>query len=876
MADAFELVPLDDAGRGGDGWELEPIEPEQPSTLRNVALNNPLTAIAETGANLLSQGVALPAAGLAGIGAAAGKALGLTDAEPADVVHKVGGALTYQPRGEMGQAATEAVMYPFQKLAEVGQGAGDWVLDKTGSPAAATVVDTAINAAPMAIVPGWKAAKSATARGLLNHHPNPSPEVLQRLLRISPDEASVYFETWQAGRAAKAGGQNAAAPSPVPSRVQRVGADEAALPESGEPGLAALRREGDQGLSALDGELQQLPDGRWSEATPEALAGAAGREWGLRTDELPVAGTEIPGRQSAHLPQGDLARGDFEHSGNRAPASDLPEHLQASPAETGNGRGSSAFTPDDASRGPDTTQLQRSDSEPGALGAGDRHQPGDIAGAAVPLRHRVGASPDRGGSAQASIARAERILTERGSIAGWVDHYNKNVRDGSTVESFRRNQDGSHTLRVSDGDSRKTRAVTIPADKLPEYLNVLRDPAKIAEIEARSQGDVVLGRRIRELDDATLSHWRGMVSLSEAARQKLELEAARRRTLDDAAPVSSVVEKPEARPLSMQIDRAAHDAATSPLNDKPQPTPAQIEAGTYAKGHLNLHGLPIAIENPKGSIRRGTDPSGRAWETEMQHHYGYLKRSAAKDGDHVDVFIGERPESTRAFVIDQIDPKTGKYDEAKVVLGAIDEADARRIYQANYEPGWKGLGAVTPMEMDAFKGWVNSEASKRPAGLPRVAGKAVTEFDDAALSRLATAPTLSEVARSKIAAEIERRAASADFPDAPVRAQIGEASAVQDMAASTVQNGTWNPGANYAPFVDQMRTPDAKAASVADLPAPKRRENIIKRFASEIGTTVYEGRVKGKNALASSGPRWRKSAPSAPTTSRSRRMRSRT
>lgn len=830
MSAAFELVPIDADERGGD-WELAPIEAEKPSVLKTVAFNNPLTAIAETGANLLSQGVALPAAGIAGIGAVAGRALGMTRAHPADVVHKVGGALTYQPRGEFGKAATAAVMAPFEALAKVGTAAGDKVLDATGSPAAATAVDTAINALPMAIAPAWKAGKATTAQGLLNHHPNPSPEVLQRLLRVSPDEAGMYFETWQAGRAAKAGGQNAATPSPVPGRVQRVGSDEAALPESGEPGVAALRREGDQGLPALDGELSELPRGHGAEAAPEALAGAAGRERGLRADELPVDGAEIPGGQPSFLPQGEMARRELEHRRDSAPGSDLPEHLQASPAAAGNGRGASAFTPDDAARGPDTTQLQRADSEPGALGAGDRHQPGDIAGEAVPLRNRVGASPDRDGSAQASIARAERILNEQGSIAGWVDHYNKNVRDGNTVESFRRNQDGSHTLRVNDGRGQRT--VTIPPDRLPEYLNVLRDPARVAAIEARSQGDVVLGRRILELDDATLTHWRGMVSLSEAARQKLEIEAARRRTLDDAAPASSVVEKQEARPLSMQVDRAAHDAATSPLNDKPQPTPAQIEAGTYAKGHLNLHGLPIAIENPKGSIRRGTDPSGRAWETEMQHHYGYVKRSAAKDGDHVDVFIGERPESTRAFVIDQIDPKTGKYDEAKVILGALDEADARRIYQANYEPGWKGLGAITPMEMDAFKGWVKSDASKKAVGIPRIVGKAVTEFDDAALSRLATAPTLSEVARSKVAAEIERRTASADSsPEAPAQ-----------------ELNSWAPGANYVPLVDEYRPATSQAASVSDLPAPKRRENIIKRFATDIGTTVYEGRVKGKKRL---------------------------
>ncbi|MCK9382129.1 MAG: hypothetical protein M0P95_13845 [Sulfuritalea sp.] len=843
------FVPLESADAEGPStmqraaMAAEPYVTPALKTVQAVATGYP---VAETAANLATMGVSLPVAGIAGMGAAASRALGLTDADPADVVHEVGNALTYQPKTELGQHLTRSATYPFELLAKGGAAAGDKVLDVTGSPVAATAIDTAINALPMAIAPAWKAGKTTAAHGLLNHHPRPSPEILQKLLRISPDEASAYFETWQAARAAKTGGQNAASVSPVPGGIQHLDAPAAALHEPVQPRLEALRREGDQGLPALDGELQQLPDGRWVEAAPEALAGAAGREWGLRADELPVAGTEVPGRQSALLPQGDLARGEFEHRGNRAPGSDLPEHVPASPAETGNGRGFSAVMPDDAPRRTDAIDLQRTDAEPGGMGSGGWDQSGNPAGAPVPLRDRTRASPDQGGSANESLTRAERILNEHGSIAGWVDYYNKHVRDGYMIESFSRNQDGSHSLRVSNG--REARTVTIPADRLREHLNVLRDPARVAELEARNQGDVVLGRNVRELDDSTLARWRDMVSLSDPARLKLEREAARRQGQATQATAASLVEKQEAQPLSMQIDQAAHEAATSPLNDKPQPTPAQIDAGTYAKGHLDLHGLKISIENPKGSTRRGTDASGRPWETEMKSHYGYIKRTLAKDGDHVDVFIGGRPESTRAFVIDQIDPKTGKYDEPKVILGALDETEARAIYQANYEPGWKGLGAITPMEMDAFKGWVNSEASKKPVGLPRIVGKAVTEFDDAALARIAESRSYSDVARTKAQTELERRTASADSTDEAVRARVGETSSPQDMAAG-VQNGTWNPGANYAPFADQMRAPEAKAKTVADLPDPLRREQIVGDLAKALDTTIYEGRVKGKRRL---------------------------
>lgn len=164
------FIPLANAedARPARGFvPLEAAEPEAPSVMpsgKTILLNNPLTAVGETAANLGTQMVALPAAGLAGLVTEAGRALGVTDRGGADVVHVVGDALTYQPRGEMGQAATEAVMYPFQKLAEAGQWAGGKTLDATGSPIAATAVDTAIQALPMLLAPGLRAGKAGVAR----------------------------------------------------------------------------------------------------------------------------------------------------------------------------------------------------------------------------------------------------------------------------------------------------------------------------------------------------------------------------------------------------------------------------------------------------------------------------------------------------------------------------------------------------------------------------------------------------------------------------------------------------------------------------------------------------------------------------------------
>lgn len=76
-------------------------------------------------------------------------------------------------------------------------------------------------------------------------------------------------------------------------------------------------------------------------------------------------------------------------------------------------------------------------------------------------------------------------------------------------------------------------------------------------------------------------------------------------------------------PAAVDVKAAADEAATSPNNDLPEPTAAQKQAGNYRKGHVSVQGLSLAIENPKGSVRRGTDPDGKEWSHAMSDHYGY-------------------------------------------------------------------------------------------------------------------------------------------------------------------------------------------------------------------------------------------------------------
>jgi hypothetical protein len=159
--------------------------------------------------------------------------------------------------------------------------------------------------------------------------------------------------------------------------------------------------------------------------------------------------------------------------------------------------------------------------------------------------------------------------------------------------------------------------------------------------------------------------------------------------------------------LSEAIDRAAGETDAEPSDE-------QKEAGNYRKGKFRLHGFLIAIENPKGSTRSGTNAEGKPWSVTMKNHYGYLLRTESEaDGDHVDVFIGPHPESEVVYVVDQV-KGNGHFDEHKVMLGFHSEQEAKEAYLANYSAGWQGFSAIRPILLKDFKEWVDSEGTGEP------------------------------------------------------------------------------------------------------------------------------------------------------------------
>lgn len=165
---------------------------------------------------------------------------------------------------------------------------------------------------------------------------------------------------------------------------------------------------------------------------------------------------------------------------------------------------------------------------------------------------------------------------------------------------------------------------------------------------------------------------------------------------------------------TLYIDKIANQAATSEKNQLSEPSQNQIKAGNYKKGHINLHGMRIAIENPAGSKRKGVDKNGKPWQAKLAYHYGYIKSSIGRDKDCVDVFLGPRSSDPGmpVIVINQVDPHTGKFDEHKVMIGFDGWKEACEGYLRNYKSGWNGIGSIKVMDLPEFKKWIRSGKTK--------------------------------------------------------------------------------------------------------------------------------------------------------------------
>jgi hypothetical protein len=146
------------------------------------------------------------------------------------------------------------------------------------------------------------------------------------------------------------------------------------------------------------------------------------------------------------------------------------------------------------------------------------------------------------------------------------------------------------------------------------------------------------------------------------------------------------------------------------------PTEKQKEVGNYSKGEINLYGLKISIENPKGSIRRGKDKDGKTWECKLKHDYGYINGTVGKDKDHLDVFIGTDKDAKNIYIVNQMDPETKKFDEHKILVLMRNKRTAIKAYKSNYtDDANKRIDSVAEVTIEEFKKWIENGNHKEKA-----------------------------------------------------------------------------------------------------------------------------------------------------------------
>lgn len=170
------------------------------------------------------------------------------------------------------------------------------------------------------------------------------------------------------------------------------------------------------------------------------------------------------------------------------------------------------------------------------------------------------------------------------------------------------------------------------------------------------------------------------------------------RVVGDLSTLITNIDPPEGTEMNDILAQAADTSVLSHAN----PTQQDLIDNNYQTGKIKINGLNICIENPIGSVRSGTDKSGKEWQTTMTAHYGYIEGTKGADGDEIDVFVLPDVSPTYSgtyFVIFQNDER-GNFDEHKIIIGAPNRVIAAQVYREHYDQFWSGMGQIIEYSYD--------------------------------------------------------------------------------------------------------------------------------------------------------------------------------
>lgn len=307
---------------------------------------------------------------------------------------------------------------------------------------------------------------------------------------------------------------------------------------------------------------------------------------------------------------------------------------------------------------------------------------------------------------------ADDVENAEDDVKDPVDMLASAIESGDKTAIEKAKEEIREGLKSADEDTLRI-ALSDAPKKLSEFDNVMKSLVEdelslrgikvFDSLDNVQKGDVV----VVENEDES-----GQVTINEVQGDSVSLTTEDGDVFEDV-PLNTIKEHFKVmfrNSLQSSIEAAEAETDTNP-------TDGQKEAGNYKKGHVKVAGFNISIEQPRGSVRSGTDANGKKWSVTMNNTYGYMTDNVGVDGDHLDVFLSNDIDSwdqQNVYVVDQYN-LDGTFDEHKVMLGFNDRDEATDAYFSNYDSSWrtsKRKIVTSTVPMDIFKKWIESSNRK--------------------------------------------------------------------------------------------------------------------------------------------------------------------
>ena len=321
------------------------------------------------------------------------------------------------------------------------------------------------------------------------------------------------------------------------------------------------------------------------------------------------------------------------------------------------------------------------------------------------------------------ISQERRNLTDDGIVADDVENAEDDAKDpsdmlASAIESGdktaieKAKEEVRENLKSVDEDILRI-ALSDAPKKLSEFDKAMKS---LVEDELSSRGIKVFNSfdNVQKGDVVVVENEgeSGQITIDKVQGNSASFTTEDGETFEDV-PLDTIEEHFKVmfrNSLQSSIEAAEAETDTNP-------TDGQKEAGNYKKGHVKVAGFNISIEQPRGSVRSGTDANGKKWSVTMNNTYGYMTDNVGVDGDHLDVFLSNDIDSwdqQNVYVVDQYNLDR-TFDEHKVMLGFNDKDEATDAYFSNYDSSWrtsKRKIITSTVPIDIFKKWIESSNRK--------------------------------------------------------------------------------------------------------------------------------------------------------------------